>query len=173
MVLKMMPFSHIAYPYIIINLLTYITPLKVTPAQNLLLAVFSILPDSDYLIRYLVAKIRREKIRLNEVQHHKWPSHWPISYLPLLVIFLMTPSVTTFLMVFGVYSHLVLDLIATGDGIMLFYPFKKNFYMILSKHTKGKMGWEWVKTYKKLRVYKLEKVVITIVAIHFAAILLF
>ncbi len=158
--------SHIAYPYIIANTIAWLLGVKLTLKQNLLLMLFSVLPDVDLLIHWLQTRITNIKFNPG-INHHLWPSHWPISYVPLVLIMIIWPSTTTILMVFGIYSHLVLDSIACAWGIMWFYPFSKHWYNYFALKFRGiNDGFSWLKKWNQTGFHTAELISLALVIIH-------
>ena len=128
-----------------------------------LIIFFGVFPDLDTLYWFF-----KKKGRLSmEFQHHLyfW-THWPLSYAPLIVIFLISLifnfyPVYFLIPVIGVYcGHLIPDSIATGDGIMWGkIPWKKDRYAryvnLLASKTDGYHGRYWDVRYRKTIFFKL------------------
>lgn len=148
--------AHITFPTILF--LTTLEMFGITYSfwHVLMFMFFSILPDTDYVFYWFYAKFKGLEYDVNTQYHHEWISHWPITYTPLIVWSIVDPSFTSIIITTAIYAHLVLDLACVGDGVMIFYPFSKKFYTVFSKTTTGYHGTEWLKRYKKLKVYKAE-----------------
>jgi len=148
----MIVLGHIAYPTLTFMLLAKLLNIYYTSSDLMLLMIFSFLPDIDLLIHY-VAK----NGNTNEVpQHHNWFTHWPITYVPLIIALILYPHLKLFLITFGIYAHIMLDMVFSGDGIMFFYPFSKKYYNFLSEKTKNRHGPDWFSAYRKLPIYKID-----------------
>ena len=158
--------SHIAYPYIIANTVAWLLGVKLTLQENLLLILFSILPDIDLVIHWVQTRITGIKFNPG-INHHLWPSHWPITYTPLLLALLIWPNTTLLLMTFGIYSHLILDTIACSWGIMWFYPFSKHWYNYFSLKFKGiNDGLLWRRKWNTTTFHLVEMISLFLVAVH-------
>lgn len=158
--------SHIAYPYIIANIVAYLLGVPLTMGQEILLILFSVLPDFDYLLNWGYRTITGMRFHAG-VNHHEWASHWPISYIPLALLFISIPNTYTALMLFGVISHLVMDTIACSWGVMWLYPFKRtwfNYFATSFRHIND--GLVWLKQWKKTMYYRVEIGALGLVAAH-------
>ena len=126
------------------------------------LVTSSVLPDLDIFYQLFTNK---SKIK-NNFRHHKWFTHWPIFYLPFLFLSLFIDSEFLKIMVFGIYSHLILDSFSAGDGIMWLFPFSKKFTNFFSSQTNGHHGKEWLEIYTKTPTFKLEILFALLMAIQ-------
>ena len=150
--------SHTSYPSLLFIIIARLMDIQYALFDILILIFFSLLPDLDFLFHKFVKK---KKFDL-DFQHHKWFTHWPITYTPLLVLLFFYPNFKLFLICYGIYSHLILDTFLCGDGMMWFYPFSKKFFNFFSKKTKGKHGRDWLNVYKKTLIYKVDIVAFVI-----------
>jgi len=148
--------AHISYPYILVNLVAILIGKPIPLEYNVMLILFSMIPDGDYIINFLMQKIEGKKYKV-PLNHHSWPSHWPIVYVPLLIVALVTMSPFFLLGISAIYLHLFMDLFFDSDGMMLFYPFSKKKYKFFSKNTKNTLGLDWNKAYSKLLIYKVDR----------------
>ena len=105
----------------------------------------AILPDLDGI------SIISKKIDFNEnFRHHKWPTHTFFVYILLFIaIFLIEFFIPnrifySILFLIGSFSHLIGDMIGSGDGIMFFWPFSKKMFGF---HLLNKHGKEWLENY--------------------------
>ena len=144
--------SHASYPSLLFIIIAKLFHIQYSFSDLLILIFFSILPDFDFLFYRF---IKRKKYDSN-FQHRKWFTHWPITYIPLLILLFFFPSLELFLVCFGIFSHLILDTFLAGDGIMWFYPLSKKFFNFFAKSTNGHHGPEWFNIYKKMTIYKID-----------------
>lgn len=148
----MIALGHVSYPTLAFIIFAELLGIEYTTSHLLLLMVFSILPDMDFFFHTLVRKRKYDAT----FQHRKWFTHWPVFYSPLLVLLLFHPSMILFIACLGIYSHLALDTLFCDDGIMVFYPFSRKFYNFLGSKFRNAHGIEWLKVYKKQRIFKLD-----------------
>ncbi len=144
--------GHIAYPALFFIIIAKLFHIEYSFSHLLILMFSAAYPDLDYIFNWIV---RKGKFDFN-AEHRKWFTHWPVTYLPLLVLLYFHPSLTLFLICLGIYSHFVLDTFFAGNGLMWFYPLKKKYYNLLSGKTKGYYGKEWFNLYKKMFIYKVD-----------------
>ncbi|MBN1156969.1 metal-dependent hydrolase [Candidatus Woesearchaeota archaeon] len=153
----MLPHGHIAYPFLAVYIANWLFGLHITAKHYLILVFFSIVPDLDFLLyRLLPWKKKKYGERWFDKEHHKWASHWPLAYLFLFVIYVINRSSIVLMMIIGVYSHFILDSFLSGDGIMWLFPFSRKYLNLISSKTKGFMGMEWVKRYRKTLMFKFD-----------------
>jgi hypothetical protein len=131
------------------------------PIYSALILLFGNLPDFDGL--YWKLKGGQHD---NNFQHHLyfW-SHWPISWIPVVVImifsFITSLAPQFFLcVVVGVYAHLISDSASCGDGMMWSkIPWKKDqfapFINLGSSKTDGYHGRYWTVRWRTTWTYKL------------------
>lgn len=126
---------------------------------------FGILPDLDF-IPYVIKK--RKVVYENDFRHHTWITHtFPFYLLPALLVFLtgkkkgnrkMENAAKVFAA--STSTHLFQDMIGSGDGIMLFYPFSKKMVGIGKSDLHGP---DWENHYTNSPYYFVE-ILITIFA---------
>jgi hypothetical protein len=146
--------------YIIVHLIVW---QNIPPNACLfLIVIFGSLPDFDGL--YWTIKKRQIQAD-NNFQHHLyfW-SHWPISYIPLIliaglsIIFNFYPSYFI-IPAFGVYTHLICDSACCGDGMMWKKTWRKDqfapFINMFSKKTDGYHGGYWAVRWRRTTMFKL------------------
>jgi hypothetical protein len=144
--------SHISYPALLFIIIAQLFSIHYSLFDILILIFFSTLPDLDFVFSKLFMGRKYD----NNFQHHKWFTHWPIIYSPLLILLFIFPSLELFLVCFGIFSHFGMDTFLAGDGIMWFYPFSKKFFNFFAKNIKDHHGWKWFQIYKKMIVYKID-----------------
>jgi hypothetical protein len=133
------------------------------PIFSLLVIIAGILPDTDGL--YWKIKGGQHD---NTFQHHLyfW-SHWPIAYLPLVGIFLLSLLFAWYpefflILVVGIYSHLISDSASCGDGMMWGkIPWKKDqfapFINYGSSKTDGYHGGYWTVRWRTTWTYRISR----------------
>lgn len=159
--------SHLSYPFLGFLLLAKLFGIGYSSKELLLLMVFSILPDLDFFYHAL----KRGGWQEYTLKHHKWVSHWPIVYSPLIAAAFIYPEKGVIIACAAVYFHLLLDTFASGDGIMWLYPFSKKFYNFFSEGYKDKHGHAWFKAYAERRLYKIDLISYTTLLIVLARML--
>ncbi len=157
--------SHLAYPYLLFNLIAWILKWQVPIEYNLAILFFSILPDLDYVLDFFRQKINGKKYQV-PLKHHYWPSHWPIIYVPIFVVAIITGELFFIIAASAILLHLIMDMFFCNEGMMFFYPYSNKWYNFFSKNTKEKNGLNWNKAYEKLLIYKFDKVAGILVIIH-------
>ncbi len=127
--------------------------------------IFGISPDFDG-IYYRLAK--KGEIG-NDFQHHLyfW-THWPLSYLPLVILFTISAIFQFYPYIFaipmiGIYSHMIFDSMGCGDGLMWGkIPWKKDqfarYVNLFSSRTDGYHGGYWSVRYRKTIFFKIENI---------------
>ena len=105
-------------------------------------------------------------------QHHLYfPSHWPISYLPLWLIFIIAWGFQYYpgfflIIPLGIYVHLICDSIAGGDGIMWGKTWKKDQYAryinLGSQKTDGYHGNYWGTRFVHTWAYRISRIEVLI-----------
>lgn len=163
--------SHISYPYILVNGLAILLGIKIPWQYNLVLILFSLFPDSDVALNFIKQMFTKGKFDLPP-KHHQNATHWPIVYVPLLAVALITMEPFFLIAIGAIIIHLFMDIFYCSQGVMLFYPFSTKWYYLLSDKTKDKDGWEWNNTYKHLKVYLLDKSATFLLLLHVAIIAL-
>jgi hypothetical protein len=157
--------AHTSFPYLLFIIGTFLLGINVRGEHILLLLLFTMLPDLDLVVQFITGLIKKQPFDFN-VNHHKWPSHLPIYYSPFIILFIFFPSVTTFVMMYGVYSHLLLDTLADSHGIMWFFPYSKKWFNYVAEKTRGKQGIRWLKAYSQTVFFKTEQVTFIVMLIH-------
>jgi hypothetical protein len=157
--------AHGAKAFIVYHLLFYLIwhtlPL---PIYSLLIILFGNLPDFDSIYWHF----KGGKFD-NHFQHHLyfW-SHWPIAYLPVVILTLIA-FLTHFLFdlmfvaVFGIYMHLIADTACCGDGMMWGkVPWKKDqfaiFYNFFSSKTDGYHGSYWTARWRTTLMFQIGRI---------------
>ena len=128
-----------------------------------LIIFFGLFPDLDSIFWLIIKKGKMD----TEFQHHLyfW-THWPLSYFPLIFIFIISLILNFYpeyflIPVIGVYfGHLLPDSISTGDGIMWGkIPWKKGqfarYVNIFASKTDGYHGNYWEARYRKTIFFKI------------------
>lgn len=87
--------------------------------------IFSLLPDTDFLIEWA----KRKRMPSKFPHEHRNVSHFPLLYVPLgsFIIFWFG-YIYLFLFVFNSLSHFLHDSFGVGWGIKWAYPFSKRSY---------------------------------------------
>ncbi len=128
-----------------------------------LIIFFGLLPDLDGIYW----KLKKKGEIDTHFQHHLYYwTHWPISYTPLLVLFIICVCFNFYpeyflIPVIGIYGgHLVPDSISTGDGIMWGKkPWKKGHYAryinLFSRIADGYHGKYWNARYRSTVFFKI------------------
>jgi len=143
--------GHISFPSLIFIAIAEIFRIEYTSLHIILLTIFSVLPDIDMI--YLFIKSRRQNRVLS---HHDFFTHWPIIYLPFLLLLILHHNIYTIIMAFGVYSHLIMDTFASGKGIKWAFPLSRRYYNFFASKTAGKENTLWLKTYRSTTFFKME-----------------
>lgn len=131
--------------------------LHVADRAMLLGAVAGGLPDLDIVFYWLK---KRSLDVGNDFRHHTWVTHtFPFYLIPALLFHIMAgperPEWQFYAAVFALASatHLAQDMWGSGDGIMALYPFTRRMYGWALTGTHGR---DWVRSYLKGPVYKVE-----------------
>jgi len=153
-------FGHASGGYLAARLATKSMGLSESEREKLLVigTVAGTLPDWDY---FWYAYQKRGFAYSNDFRHHTWvthtfPFHWLIATL-LYVFGLLRKDKqlknSAVVLAAGTTTHLLQDMVGTGDGIMLYYPFSKKMTGIglLNVH-----GDEWERAYTKSPYYLVE-----------------
>lgn len=156
--------AHASYAFLIYALVAWLAWEFIPPGLVIFLVMIcGLCPDFDGLYWTLVKRGKMD----GDFQHHLyfW-THWPLSYLPLVGLFVGSLLVGSYPMYFavpvvGVYSHMVFDSIGCGDGLMWGkIPWKKDQYAryvnLWSRHTDGYHGGYWAARYRHTIYFKLE-----------------
>lgn len=136
------------------------------PMANFFVILFGIFPDFDGIP--LAFKEKGLKEHDMSFQHHlnSW-FHWPIRYVPLLVIFGIIALFGFYpqfvlIPVYGIYMHLLGDSISCGDGMMWYHGWRMEqfgrYINLWSAKTDGYHGNYWAARYRTTIFYKIELV---------------
>jgi len=132
--------------------------------------IFGLFPDFDGI--YYLIKKRGEGGIDTEFQHHLYYwTHWPISYIPVIIIFIISLIFNFFpeyfmMPVVGIYcGHLMFDSISCGDGIMWGkIPWKKDQYgkyiNMMPDGSDGYHGVYWEARYRKTIISKIGNIAV-------------
>ena len=114
-------------------------------------------PDIDGI--FWIAKHGKGQTSTNFQHHLMYPTHWPVTYIPVVVwaaisvVFNIFP--THFLaLAIGIYSHLGCDTISAGDGINWGAPWSHHFINLFASRTDGYHGLYWSARYRKTIFFK-------------------
>ncbi len=115
-------------------------------------------PDIDGII-WLISF--RGKKADNSFQHHlMYPTHWPVTYIPVVVwtaiaFWLGIYPMHFLAMSMGIYLHLVFDSISCGDGMNWGAPWGRRFINLFSSTTDGYHGRYWNYRFNKTVFFKI------------------
>jgi hypothetical protein len=139
---------------------------KVIPIEyNVAILAFSLFPDIDVAFDFVKQLFTKQKYKV-PASHHSSPTHWPIAYLPLLALALITMEPFFIIAAACIYVHLFMDTLYCNEGVMLFYPISHKWYNFFAETTKHKKGWAWNKAYGKLRVATVDKYAFLLLVVH-------
>jgi membrane-bound metal-dependent hydrolase YbcI (DUF457 family) len=166
----MLPPGHLAGGFLAGKLASLWIP-QLNQSEYLVMAtLFGILPDLDF---FLVFYKKGKFIADDKIDHHDFPSHAPLLYIAVFVLWILLFPNSEFAAVafiLGTLSHFVIDTFTT-EGILWLYPFSgKKFRLnhdpkIPHPNLQFIAFWkDFLKQYIKLNSFKLEAA-ITIVAI--------
>ena len=132
--------------------------------------IFGLFPDFDGI--YYLIKKRGEGGIDTDFQHHLYYwTHWPISYIPVIIIFIFSFIFNFYpeyflLPVVGIYGgHFLFDSISCGDGIMWGkIPWKMKQYgryiNLMPDGSDGYHGRYWEARYRKTIISKIGNVAV-------------
>ncbi|MFX0103633.1 MAG: metal-dependent hydrolase [Candidatus Hodarchaeota archaeon] len=155
--------AHSSYSFLIYSLVSVVF-LGETPTMGLcvLSLLFGMIPDIDGM--YWKVKNKSKKTD-NSFQHHLYyPTHWPITYTPLVAWTIITYFIDFYVpyflaLVVGIYGgHLLFDSISCGDGMNWLAPWGKKFVNLFSSTTDGYHGPYWSTRYRRTIFFKLENI---------------
>ena len=159
---------HAAFAFLSYYLIYYFWQNSIVPGWIVLLTIiFGVLPDLDIIYW----KLKGGKID-TQFQHHLYYwTHWPISYFPILIIFLISlifdfyPEYFLIPVISLYIGHFIPDSISTGDGIMwLKLPWKKKrfarYINLFSSKTDGYHGTFWEARVKKTLFLKFANIAV-------------
>ena len=166
-------FGHASGGYLAARLVTKSMDLSNSERKRLLIlgAVAGTVPDWDYL---WYAYQKRGFVISNDFRHHTWITHtFPFHWLIAGVIYAFgllkrdkKIKNSAIILAAGTTTHLLQDMIGTGDGIMSCYPFSKKMTGIGLFNVHGD---EWERAYTKSPYYLVELAfrVVAIIAVLF------
>lgn len=136
-----------------------------------LLGVFGgLLPDVDLPVHYVLEKVAAVP---RDIQHHTWFSHtYPFFLIPggLLVAWArwrgykgLARGATV--VTAATCTHLSQDLIGTGDGVQVFFPFSRR---MVGFRLFGVHGREWSSRYQRDPIFAVELTLVLAALIVFA-----
>lgn len=169
----MLPPGHLAGGFLAGKLASIWVPELNQPTYLILTTLFGAFPDLDF---FLVFYKKGKFIADDKINHHDFPSHAPLLYVAIFVIWIVLFPHTKLIaiaFILGTLSHFVLDTITT-EGIWWLYPFsKKKFSLIrdpkISQHDDKFLDFwiYFVKQYSKLPSFKLEAATVVIAILTF------
>ena len=149
--------GHFSVSYIVYNILLLLLGNYLQPDMIVvfLAIIVGLLPDLIDIIYSLISGIGFRS-KDHEMRHHSWPTHFPIFYIPFIIICIIFPCILTFSMAINIYLHFLGDSFFTDDGIRWLWPFSKRYFKLLSKSMEGKHDKKWVVFYRKTPLWKIE-----------------
>lgn len=154
--------AHASYSFLIFCFLAFIITGSAPSGGTAFLSLLSgIIPDLDGIYWRVSSRGNRSD---NTFQHHLYyPTHWPVTYLPLVAWTVIAFAVEFFPMhtlavTAGVYAHLAADSVSCGDGMNWGAPWGKRFVNLCSATTDGYHGRYWSYRYRKTPFFVLENV---------------
>lgn len=140
-----------------------------TKRLHLLGMIGGLLPDLDLPAHTLLEKIAAVP---PNIQHHTWFTHtYPFFLIPggLLTWWARHTgrrqlAKSAAVVTAATFTHLTQDMIGTGDGVQLLYPFSKRMFGF---HLFGVHGREWSRRYRRDPIFAVE------IAFVLAALLVF
>jgi len=166
----MRPQGHIAAGYLVsqavIGLMA--APAEEQLALTILGIAAGIFPDLDVL--YYFAR-KKKLIFDDDFVHHHWVSHtFPPYFLAALLFYLARPAnaaaaflhagITAFS---SVIVHLLLDMVGSGDGIMIAWPFSRRMVGIGKLNARGM---QWKRLYEASPYVRIEYFIILSALFH-------
>ncbi|MHA1488422.1 MAG: hypothetical protein ACTSRI_02065 [Promethearchaeota archaeon] len=161
---------HCAYAFLTYFFIYWFWKGQIIPGWAVFLIIFfGLFPDLDGIYW----KVKKNGKMETTFQHHLYYwTHWPMCYIPFIIIFLISLIFNFYpeyfvIPVIGVFfGHFIFDSIATGDGIMWGkIPWQKTRYArfinLFSRKTDGYHGFYWNIRYRKTPFFVLG---------HFAAV---
>ncbi len=165
---------HSSYAFLLYYLIYMLWKGPIMPGWVVFLIIFfGLLPDLDGIYW----KLKKKGEMDTHFQHHLYYwTHWPISYTPLLLLFVVCVILNFYpeyflIPVIGIYGgHLIPDSISTGDGIMWGKkPWKKGSYAryinLFSCKTDGYHGRYWNLRYRSTIFFKIGTAAVIVSAI--------
>ncbi len=154
----MLPLAHICGSYILLLVYYNFFAFNESFLVTIVCLVFSLVPDLDLIYFF----------RKGSVMHHNWITHTPMPYFLLsMTIFLLFEKEIGLGILIGAMSHMFMDCIGSGDGIMLLWPISKRKFALfrLNSH-----GFEWLKKY--VRNFGFLELLLFFLTIYFIYIIL-
>jgi len=154
--------AHASYSFLIFSAISVFLIGAVPEGSPSVLAVAAgMLPDIDGLFWKLTHPGKKSG---TDFQHHlMYPTHWPVFYLPLVVVTIITWLAGFYPMHFlaitmGAYLHLVFDSISCGDGMNWGAPWGRKFINLFSSRTDGYHGLYWAARFRTTIFFKIQMV---------------
>ena len=152
--------SHASYSFLIFTFTsTFLLGQVPAGGPSVLAIAMGLFPDID-AVAWLLFN-RGKKPDTSSFQHHlMYPTHWPVTYTPLLVwtavaIWLGIFPMHFLAMTVGIYTHLAFDSMACGDGMNWGAPWGRRFVNLFSSKTDGYHGRYWNARFNKTVLFKL------------------
>jgi hypothetical protein len=161
--------GHLAAGYVVSRV--FINIVGIPPENQLLMTAIGtgagILPDLDALYYF----VRKGAITFDDdFTHHKWITH---TFPPYLIVGLLILVVggnlqnqliqhSAALLTISTFVHLFLDMIGSGDGIMIAWPFSQRMVGIGKLHVHGM---EWKQRYETSVYIWIERLIILVALI--------
>ena len=125
-------------------------------------------PDLDTL--YYLAR-KKKLVFEDDFVHHHWVSHtFPPYVLAAFLLVLLRPVNEATVFLHGVitafssiFVHLMLDMIGSGDGIMIAWPFSRRMVGIGKLNARGM---QWKRKYEASPYVRIEQFIILSALIH-------
>lgn len=155
--------AHASYSFLLYSLVSIVF-LGTVPNTGLcvLALVFGMFPDIDGIFWKLKNRTKKTD---HTFQHHLYyPTHWPITYTPLVALTVIAYFLDFYFEYFlcaavGIYGgHFLFDSISCGDGLNWLAPWGRKFVNLWSSKTDGYHGTYWANRYRKTVFFKLENI---------------
>jgi hypothetical protein len=150
--------AHASYSFLLGSIVAFVL-FGVVPAGGLCAVTITagIFPDIDGI--FWSIKHRNEPNTTSFQHHLHYPTHWPITYLPVAIWAAVTVILGFFPIHFiclaiGLYSHLACDSMTAGDGINWGAPWSRRFINLFAARTDGYHGLYWAARYRKTIFFK-------------------
>jgi hypothetical protein len=148
----MSPLAHTSYPALTFLAAAKIFRIDYGLSDILVLIVAANVLDLDFFFYLIFRGFKKAK----NAHHHQWFTHWPITYLPLLILLFIFPSFKLNLICYGIFTHLAMDTLFSSDGIKLLAPFSRRSFKFLSSKTKNLTSGQWALIYEKMLIFKID-----------------
>jgi|GEM_PF-1841484 len=157
----MLPQGHLAGGFLVSQAVTHLMGLSGAERWGMVAigTMAGATPDADALLYFA----KKRSLRIGEdFKHHAWvthtlPFHWAIAvFLHMLGLYLGNLFLSRAAILYAATAtcHLLMDVLGSGDGIMLAWPFSKRFMGIGTLHVHGK---NWLRLYRKSPVFRVER----------------